>query len=107
VNERTKEPQGADTLAHGPGGAHLHDLRQGVDYLYCNECERHVACIPLEGDTWEVQCSRCVGECGLCSCRTAKRCLGKDGAPVDTHIHVARSARPERFHSPIKEVGDV
>lgn len=82
------------------------ELRRGVDYLYCDDCGRHVACIPLENDTWEVQCSRCVGECGLCSCRTARQCLGKDGTPVDTHMHVARSGRPKQSLFPGKEIGN-
>ncbi len=88
-------------------GAHLRDLRQGVDYLYCDVCGRHIPCMPLEGDTWEVQCPRCVGECGLCSCRTAKQCLGRDGAPVDTHLHVARGGRSQQSQSVDKEMGDV
>ncbi len=113
MDERSKnsasEPRAEEigAVAHGHAGAHLHELRPGVDYLFCETCGHHVACTPLEGDTWEVQCSRCVGECGLCSCRTAKQCLGKDGEPVDFHVHVARSARDPRSQSPNKEVRDV
>ncbi len=65
-------------------------LQPGMDYLYCPECGHHVACIRLQPGVWEVQCPRCVGECGLCSCRTTGTCRGKDGAPVETHMYVSR-----------------
>jgi hypothetical protein len=71
-------------------GDPVRELRPGTDYLYCSECGRHVACAPLEGDVWEVQCSKCVGECGLCSCRVSGRCLDKSGSRVQFHIHIAR-----------------
>jgi hypothetical protein len=80
-------------------------LRPGTDYLYCSECQRHVPCEPLEGDVWEVQCSRCVGECGLCSCRISGECLDKDGSRVQFHIHTAREIGRTRFNR--KEAKDV
>lgn len=67
----------------------LRQLQPNVDYFYCGECGRHVACIRLEPGLWEVQCPRCVGECGLCSCSANGICQGKDGSPVQTHMHVA------------------
>jgi hypothetical protein len=66
----------------------LQSLRPGVDYLYCDDCGHHVACIRLQPGVWEVQCSRCVGECGLCACRRTGSCLGKGKTPVQTHMYV-------------------
>lgn len=63
-------------------------LQPGVDYLYCSTCGHHVACIRLQTGVWEVQCPRCVGDCGLCGCDRAGKCLGKDGVPVQTHMFV-------------------
>lgn len=62
-----------------------------VDYLYCPECGHHVGCTRLQAGVWEVQCPRCVGDCGLCSCITAGKCLGQDGFPVQTHMYVAKT----------------
>jgi hypothetical protein len=67
----------------------LHQLLPRVDYLYCEECGHHVPCIRLEPGVWEVQCSRCVGQCGLCSCRSTGSCFGKEKSPVQTHMYVA------------------
>ena len=64
-------------------------LLPGVDYLYCPECGHHVGCIRLQRGVWEVQCPRCVGECGLCGCSATGACFGKDGAPVQTHMYVS------------------
>ncbi len=64
-------------------------LRPGVDYLYCDECGHHAPCTRLQPGVWEVQCSRCIGECGLCACRLTGSCLGKDKTPVQTHMYVA------------------
>ncbi len=67
-----------------------HELQPRVDYLYCERCEHHVACIRLRPGVWEVQCPRCAGECGLCGCSKVGACLGPNGAPVPTHTFVAR-----------------
>ena len=64
-------------------------LLPGVDYLYCPDCGHHVGSIRLQPGVWEVQCSRCVGECGLCGCKMTGTCHGKDGAPVQTHTFVS------------------
>ncbi|MFI5112157.1 MAG: hypothetical protein ACHP9S_05010 [Terriglobales bacterium] len=64
-------------------------LLPGVDYLYCSDCGHHVGSIRLQPGVWEVQCSRCVGECGLCGCKTTGTCHGKDGVPVQTHTYVS------------------
>lgn len=64
-------------------------LQPGVDYLYCPVCGHHVAATRLQPGVWELQCPRCVGECGLCSCRSQGACFGKDGVPVQTHMYVA------------------
>jgi hypothetical protein len=74
----------------------LRQLQPNVDYFYCGECGRHVACIRLEPGLWEVQCPRCVGECGLCSCSANGICQGKDGSPVQTHMHVAGESSRRR-----------
>ncbi len=68
-------------------------LQPGVDYLYCPVCGHHVASIRLQPGVWELQCPRCVGECGLCSCRSQGACFGIDGSPVQTHMYVAVSSR--------------
>jgi hypothetical protein len=75
-----------------PWGAvsRLRQLGAGTDYFYCSECRRHVPCERLEGDTWEVQCSRCVGDCGLCDCNVTGEYRDKNGARVQFHIHIAR-----------------
>ncbi len=70
------------------------ELQKRTDYLYCGECGRHVPCISLEPGVWEVQCSRCVGECGLCGCYVAGYCYGKGRTPVPTHMHVVDSDDP-------------
>lgn len=64
-------------------------LLPGMDYLYCPDCGHHVGCIRLQPGVWEVQCSRCVGECGLCDCKSSGACHGKNGAPVQTHTYVS------------------
>jgi hypothetical protein len=66
-------------------------LLPGVDYLYCSDCGHHVGSIRLQPGVWEVQCSRCVGECGMCSCKTAGTCHGKDGTAVQTHTYVSEN----------------
>ncbi len=66
-------------------------LLPGVDYLYCHECGHHVGCTRLQPGVWEVQCPRCVGECGLCDCSTTGTCHGQDGSPVQTHMYLART----------------
>lgn len=72
----------------------VRQLQPKVDYLYCEECARHVPSIRLQPGVWEVQCSRCVGECGLCSCRKTGSCTGKDGARVQAHTYVAVNKGP-------------
>ena len=67
----------------------LHQLQPHVDYLYCGECGHHVPCIRLEEGVWEVQCPRCVGLCGLCSCLTTGACLSKGQTHAPTHVYVA------------------
>lgn len=59
----------------------LQELRQKVDYFYCDECKMHVPCIRVEPGVWEVQCSNCVGECALCQCHLVNYCFGKGKAP--------------------------
>ncbi len=90
-----KPAQHAESERHAPRDPQLLNPQQllpGVDYLYCPECGHHVGCIRLQPGVWEVQCPRCVGECGLCSCSAIGACYGKDGAPVQTHMYVtARS----------------
>lgn len=66
-----------------------HELQQKVDYLYCDECGQHMACIRLEPGVWEVQCPRCVAKCGLCSCRSTGSCFTKGRVPVQTHMFIA------------------
>ncbi len=63
-------------------------MQPGVDYIYCRECRKHVPCVRLESGVWEVQCPRCVGECGLCSCHSTGVCVGKGKVPVRTHMYV-------------------
>ena len=63
-------------------------LLPGVDYLYCADCGHHVGAIRLQTGVWEVQCPRCVGECGLCSCKTTRECRGRAGVAVGTHMYV-------------------
>lgn len=70
-------------------------LEPRFDYFYCDECGKHVPCVRLGAGVWEVQCPRCVGECGLCGCHLAGHCFGKGDAPVRTHMYVVKSqARP-------------
>ncbi len=64
-------------------------LLPGLDYLYCPDCGHHVGCLRLQPGVWEVQCPRCVGECGLCGCKSTGSCQGKDGKPVQTHTYVS------------------
>ncbi len=66
-------------------------LMPGVDYLYCAACGHHVGCIRLQPGVWEVQCPRCVGECGLCGCKSTHTCRGKGGVPVQTHMYVVET----------------
>ena len=51
------------------------ELRPEVDYLYCPECHNHVPCIRTDLG-WEVQCPRCLGECGWCHCPLRESCIG-------------------------------
>ena len=64
--------------------------REGVDYLWCDECHKHVPSIRLQPGVWEVQCPRCIGECGLCSCKLKGRCVGGQGDPVQSHLYIAK-----------------
>ncbi len=64
----------------------MHDLQPGVDYVYCDECKIHVACIPLEPGVWEVQCPKCVGECSMCHCHLATHCFGQGGVAMQIRI---------------------
>ncbi len=64
------------------------ELQPNIDYFYCEECQKHVPCVRLEAGVWEVQCPRCVGECGLCSCYLAGFCFGKGRAPAMKHMYV-------------------
>ncbi len=71
------------------------ELKPNVDYLYCEECGRHVSCIRLGRGIWEVQCPRCEGKCGLCACQAGGHCVGKNGATVGAHVYIASAeARP-------------
>ncbi len=69
------------------------DLQQGLDYLFCQECMHHGPCVRLGTGSWAVQCSRCVGECGLCSCGASGHCQGEHGDAVETHMYVAGGER--------------
>ncbi len=79
-----------DEFEEGDPSLILNDLRPGVDYFFCEECQKHVPCIRLEPGVWEVQCARCVGECGLCGCHLAGYCFGKGRVPVRTHMYVVK-----------------
>ncbi len=69
------------------------ELQRDVDYLYCAECERHVPSVRLEEGVWEVQCPRCVGECGLCACSETGYCRVPGQGLSPTHVFVARSGK--------------
>ena len=69
----------------------LTQLQLKIDYFYCDECEKHVPCVRLEPGVWEVQCARCVGECGLCGCHLAGYCFGQGNVPVQAHMYVVKS----------------
>ena len=69
------------------------ELQHNVDYIYCEECRKHVPCMRLEPGVWEVQCPRCVGECALCGCHLAGYCFGKGKVPVKTHMFVVSGGR--------------
>lgn len=49
------------------------------DYLYCERCDVHVPCLRVDDGWWEVECSGCVGECGVCNCHLQKYCFGSRG----------------------------
>ena len=66
------------------------ELKQNVDYIYCEECKHHVPCIRVEPGVWEVQCPRCVGECALCGCHLAGYCFGQGKTPVPKHMYVVK-----------------
>lgn len=66
----------------------FNELKPQADYFYCLECKKHVPCIRLEPGVWDVQCVRCMGECGLCDCRLAGRCFGKNKVPMQMHMYV-------------------
>jgi hypothetical protein len=91
---------GADSPSDQPSPGELraspHELEPGVDYLYCAACRHHVPCIRLQPGVWEVQCSHCVGACGLCSCQTTGVCHGKNGALVLTHMYVVEATPGSR-----------
>ena len=53
----------------------LQRLDPGVDYLFCPECKEHVPCVRTDVG-WEVQCPRCIGECGYCGCPLREACIG-------------------------------
>ncbi len=84
---RRSDPQPHDE--DSPALLNPQQLLPGVDYLYCSECGHHVGCIRLQPGVWEVQCPRCVGECGLCGCKTTHTCRGQGGLAVQTHMYVA------------------
>jgi hypothetical protein len=65
-------------------------LQARVDYIYCDECEKHVPCVRLEPGVWEVQCPECVGECALCSCHLVGYCIGKGSTPAKTHMFLVK-----------------
>ncbi len=75
-------------------------LQRRIDYLYCETCAQNVPCVALGNDTWEVQCSHCVGQCGLCACRG--NATPRHETFFDPHIHVARGKREP--HIPPTEV---
>ena len=77
------------TLLPAEQGVYKSELQLKVDYLYCITCDLHIPYIRLEASVWEVQCPRCVGQCGRCSCKTAGRCLGQ-GNLLYTHAQVSR-----------------
>lgn len=66
------------------------ELKQNVDYFFCDECKKHVPCIRIEPGVWEVQCPECVGECMLCGCHLSGYCFGKSKVPVQTHMYVVK-----------------
>lgn len=68
------------------------EMQPDLDYFFCNECRKHVACKRLEPGVWEVLCPRCVGECGLCSCHLAGYCFGQGKAPVKHHMYIVKKA---------------
>ncbi len=67
----------------------VRQLQPQMDYLYCAECSRHVPCVRLPGGVWEVQCPRCAGECGLCSCLETGTCVSKGDVKAPTHVFIA------------------
>ena len=85
IRKRTPQPETGEHVLNPQ------QLMPGMDYLYCPDCAHHVGSIRLQPGVWEVQCSRCVGECGLCTCKTMGSCQGKDGNPVQTHTYVSEN----------------
>jgi hypothetical protein len=86
--DTTRKPDPAQAQSENPALMNPQQLLPGVDYLYCPECGHHVGCIRLQAGVWEIQCPRCVGECGLCGCKATQACRGKGGAAVGTHMYV-------------------
>lgn len=66
------------------------ELREKVDYFYCEECKEHVPCLRIEPGVWEVQCAKCIGECAVCVCHLAHYCFGKVGAPIEMRVRVVK-----------------
>jgi hypothetical protein len=69
----------------------MEQFQPGVDYIYCEECQVHVPCIPLEPGVWEVQCPRCVGECALCHCHLSTHCFGRGGVPIELRVRLVHT----------------
>ncbi len=71
------------------------ELQAGMDYVWCDECKVHVACIPLQPGVWEVQCPKCVGECSICHCHLATHCFGQGGVAMEIRIRAVKvTSRP-------------
>lgn len=50
-------------------------LQSKVDYLYCDECKKHVPSTRVAPGVWKVECPQCIGECLLCECALAGYCF--------------------------------
>lgn len=66
------------------------NLKEKVDYFYCDVCKIHVPCVRMEPGVWEVRCPQCVGECAVCGCHLANYCFGQGSAPVQMRLRVVK-----------------
>lgn len=69
----------------------LTELQPNLDYFYCSDCRKHVPCVRLSPGIWDIQCSRCMGECFLCRCSLSGQCFGKKSLPVQMHLYVVET----------------